>query len=890
MRHALGSLYADGHDVDWHALYRDGHRAVVLPTYPWQHERYWVETTPSRPSHHGRRVHPLLGWEHGIADTGAAPRVWENELEARDLAAYRPELGPGGDRRVPAAALLDLLLAAARTVRQPSIADVRIDEPMALADEPVTVQTVLDPDRGTLAVFSAGAEGWTRHARARLGPPPPPDVATDLSGAVPVDGPLLDACLSAASANGSLRAVGAAGVHLHREPSPGLRCVVTTASGDGAIADVRVVDVDGRTVATVTALRQQPVARVAERADGWTYRIEWLPQTMTAPSRPVAGSWLVLSDASGVGDALAAALTAGGARVRVVPPGAGHDHVLASGVDELGVVYLRGLDAPSIAGAVAADIEGAEGDACGGLLGVVAALGRSGRRARIHVVTNGAQPVRDAPAVLQAPLCGLARSLAEEMPDLWARSIDLDPTASRAAAVDALVRELTATDDENEVAYRGDERLVARLVRQPLAPSASLRLRPDASYLVTGGFGGLGREVARWLVDQGARRLVLMGRTVLPPRSAWAGLAPDGPEGSRVALIRELERAGAAVHVASLDVGDEGALRTYLERYEAEGYPPIRSVVHTAAVFERRLLGDLDPAELWSQLRPKVVGAWLLSELLGELDHFVLFSSIAAVLPQPGQGAYVAGNAFLDALAHWRVSRGQAALSVNWGIWAGAAGGLLGDEWRRTIAQMEAQGFRDFRADQGLDAMGRMLHQPAPQLVFTPVDWEQYGATRVASALVADLVAAPGSEGPQPARPASLREQLEAAAAEDRLDVAETTVRQVAARVLRLPEGQIDVRQPLGELGLDSLMGIELRNRLEAEVGTKLSATLAWNHPAVADLAAYLLGELGYTDEAPAIDEPANGGETTSFAELLATTDELGDDEIIEALMRGAQR
>jgi NAD(P)-dependent dehydrogenase (short-subunit alcohol dehydrogenase family)/acyl carrier protein len=523
----------------------------------------------------------------------------------------------------------------------------------------------------------------------------------------------------------------------------------------------------------------------------------------------------------------------------------------------------------------------------------VQALARSGRRARIHVVTSGAQPVGPAAAsaVTQAPLCGLARSLAEEMPELWGSLIDLDPSAPPAVAARVLVDELARTDGESEVAVRDGVRHVARLVRAPVPAAPSPRVRPDASYLVTGGFGGLGSEVARWLVSQGARRLVLAGRTTLPPRSQWAGLDPHSPRGTRVALVRELERRGAAVHVASIDVGDETQLRAYLDAFEAEGFPPIRGVVHTAAVFERHLLDDLDPDELWQQVRPKVAGAWLLSELLGDLDFFVLFSSIAALLPQPGQGAYVAGNAFLDALAHARARRGQAALSVNWGIWAGAGGGLLGEEWRRPIEQMEAQGFRDFRVDQGLDGLGRMLAASAPQLLFTPADWGHYGASRPASPLVTDLVADSHRRLGGPARPATLGERLAAVADEDRHDLAEATVRQVAARVLRLPEAQIDVRQPLGELGLDSLMGIEIRNRLEAQVGTKLSATLVWNHPTVADLAGYLVAKLGFTalPDAP-VDVPAGTVDDGGIAELIASADGLDDDEIIQALMRGATR
>ena len=198
---------------------------------------------------------------------------------------------------------------------------------------------------------------------------------------------------------------------------------------------------------------------------------------------------------------------------------------------------------------------------------------------------------------------------------------------------------------------------------------------------------------------------------------------------------------------------------------------------------------------------------------------------------------------------------------------------------------MEAQGFRDFRIDQGLDALGRLLAAPAPQVVFTPVDWARYGASRPASALVADLVAEhERSRRPADGRP-SLRDRLAEAPAEERLDLVDGAVRRVAARVLRLPEAQLDVRQPFGALGLDSLMAIELRNRLEAELGLKLSATLAWNYPTVADLAAYLLARLGSparpTSPARRPTRRRPAPTPARLRRLVAAAGELDDDAVI---------
>jgi myxalamid-type polyketide synthase MxaE and MxaD len=901
MRHALGALYADGYDVDWRALHPAPFRPVDLPLYPWQREHYWMQAADApAASRRGRRVHPLLGWEQPVADPTA--RVWENELDARR--------GAGTPT-----AIVETLLAAAEAVGCRSVVNVRIEQPMLLTDEPLAVQTIAHPGRGddtALGVFSRTGEGWTRHASAGLGPDAasPVDVAPFDAGRTTVtdvafggDDPVypVDACLQAAARavagddQRPLSVVGARSVQMHHAPGGAMRCSVTVvadAGSDVTTADVALVGGDGDLVVTIAGLRLQPAERAAERLDDRFYGVEWYPRPVTEPTRPLPPTWLVFADEAGTGHALAAALADGGAQCTVVTPGslpmeADYDRVVGAGAGELGVAYLWGLHAGPIERLD--ELEQITDQACGGLLRLVQALARSGRRARVHVVTSGAQPVAPAAAsaVAQAPLWGLARSLAEEMPELYGSAIDLDPSAPPAVAAGALAGELAGTDGESEVVLRDGARHVARLVRVPVPASDAPAVRPDASYLVTGGFGVLGSEVARWLVGHGARRLILAGRTALPDRKEWARLDPDSSQGTRVALVRELERRGAAVHVASVDVGNEAALRGYLDAFEADGFPPIRGVVHAAAVLERHLLDDLDPDELWAQVRPKVAGAWLLSELLGELDFFVLFSSIAALLPQPGQGAYVASNAFLDALAHWRARRGEAALSVNWGIWAGT-GGLLGERWQRQLEHMEAQGFRDFRVDQGLDALGRMLSSPAPQVVFASVDWGRYSSSRPPSAFVADLVSESHGEAGRSARTASLTEWLAAAPPEDRHDVAEATVRRVAARVLRLPETQIDVRQPLGELGLDSMMGLELHNRLEAEVGRKLSATLAWNHPAVADIAAFLLAKLGFTDDPElAAETRVDAAEAGAFADLVATADALDDDETIQALMGG---
>jgi NAD(P)-dependent dehydrogenase (short-subunit alcohol dehydrogenase family)/acyl carrier protein len=734
---------------------------------------------------------------------------------------------------------------------------------------------------------------------------------------------MLDACVQAASfaalahdgaTTSPMIPVYAGRVQMHGAWVDGASCFVrvqSPADADEIVVDVALLAPDGDVLATIDDLRLRSIARPADRPDEWFYGIEWQPITAPSADGPTVGHWVVVSDRRGYGDALAGARSSEDGTCAVVRADDDLATVVAA-VDDapqggpIDVVYLRGLDAPPIDEVSGADLERVQRRVCGELLTLVRALDRASRPVRIHIVTRGLHRTSgDAhvPDAMQAPLWGLGRVVAEELPDMSGSLIDLDPETPPSRAVVSLVHELRRAGADGEVAWRGDQRFVARLVRRTPPASVTRQLRPDCTYLVTGGFGNLGAEVAQWLVHRGASRLVLVGRTELPPRAQWGSVAPDGPIGRRVALVRRLEALGAAVHVASVDVGDATQLRDFLDEFRAEGWPPIRGVVHTAAVFTSSLLNDLEPDSLWEQLRPKVVGAWTLSESLDELDQFVLYSSIAAVMPQPGQGAYVAANAFLDALAGHRAARGQPALSVNWGFWSGSGGGLLGEEWSRPIEQMESQGFRGFRADQGLDALARMVGDDAAQMVFVPIDWARYDVARAASPLVSQLIvqsraARDDRAGTRPST--TVPERLADAAADERPQIVEMVVRRVVARVLRMPESSIDAAQPLGELGLDSLMGVELRNRLEAEFRVKLSATLAWNHPTVADLGAHLLAKLGFgSPAAESVDgafRPAGNpsGPTpppsASLDQLLAEADDMADEDALRALLRGTPR
>jgi acyl transferase domain-containing protein/acyl carrier protein len=357
----------------------------------------------------------------------------------------------------------------------------------------------------------------------------------------------------------------------------------------------------------------------------------------------------------------------------------------------------------------------------------------------------------------------------------------------------------------------------------------------EATYLITGGLGGLGLGLAEWMHGEGARHLVLLGRR-----------APSQEAEQRIAALRE---AGAEVRVAAADVADESALRGVLDVIDRE-MPPLRGVFHAAGVLDDGVVLQLDEARLAGVMAPKARGAWNLHRLTRqhELEHFVLFSSAASLVGSPGQGNYAAGNAYLDALAHYRLARGLPALSVNWGPWSTI--GMAAADARR-LKHLDALGVATIEPEVGWYALGRLLSCGRPQVGVLRLDlrrWlERFRNGDLPFFRV--LAAEQGTGGGARVRdPQLLKEILALPTAEDRRRFLESRLQAEIGRALGMDPAEIDPAAGFADLGFDSLVAVEFKNRLEDQLGITLSATTMFAHPTLESLVDLLARQLGFAD------------------------------------------
>ncbi|OPF73212.1 beta-ketoacyl synthase, partial [Streptomyces antioxidans] len=666
---------------------------------------------------------------------------------------------------------------------------------------------------------------------------------------------LLDGALQplALDAGGAVVARSWRGVSLYAVGAEALR-VRLAPTGDGAVSMVA-ADESGAPVASVDALvtGALEVDRIAgagasDRHES-LFRIDWAP---------VAAD--VLPDAASAGFAviggdelkLSVALETAGFRATV------HDDL-----GSLNAAVEAGGPAPDTVlvpfppepGATEGGLAAGAHAATHRVLALVQEWLNGGRpgAARLVVVTRGAVAAAGDTAVtdlVNAPAWGLLRSAQSENPGHFVL-LDVDGEMSYPAIATALA------SDEPELALRAGTPYAPRLTRIEPAKAAgtSKPIDPDGTVLITGATGGLGRLFARHLVTaHRARHLLLASRS---------GPAADG----MAELVAELAALGARATVVACDAADREALAGLLAAIPADR--PLTAVVHTAGVLDDGVIDLLTPERVDAVLRPKVDAAVNLHELTRDLDlsAFVLFSAAAGTLGGAGQGGYAAANVFLDALAGHRRATGRTAQSLVWGMWAEerGMGGRLGAADQKRAAR---GGVLPLSAEEGL-ALFDAAHAVADEAVLVPVRLEM--ATLRAAASTGELpppyrglvrtpvrrAAAGGPAAPEAVADTgegTLAQRLAGQSeAQRQRTVLDLVRRQVAAVLGYASKDQVGAEQAFKELGFDSLTAVELRNRLNAATGLKLTATLVYDYPTPVALASHLRQEVAPEAEGPGV-------------------------------------
>jgi NAD(P)-dependent dehydrogenase (short-subunit alcohol dehydrogenase family) len=389
---------------------------------------------------------------------------------------------------------------------------------------------------------------------------------------------------------------------------------------------------------------------------------------------------------------------------------------------------------------------------------------------------------------------------------------------------------------------RGGQRLVARLERGDLAPAEAPTFDGEGSYLITGGLGGFGLAVARWLVDSGARHLVLMGRS--------AASTPEARD-----AVAALERAGAAITVIRGDVTREADVAAAIAACGPGA--PLRGIVHAAMVMDDCLLPNLTSDRMTAVMGPKAAGAWHLHRLTRglPLDFFVLFSSCSSILGLPGQANYDCANAFLDGLAWYRRSQGLPAASINWGYL-----GEVGYAAARShlAARFANIGVPSISPSTAVDALGQILESTSTQVSVLNIDWATFldqSPSCAASPRFAGFAAAGDRRGEAGIGRGGTSNLLAAVASLPQTEAAaavELALRDQIARVTGVSPARLDVQTPLTDLGFDSLMAVELRNWVERSLGVHVRTFDIMRGPTVRQLSETLLNAVrGRSESAP---------------------------------------
>ncbi|MFJ3025603.1 type I polyketide synthase [Streptomyces tendae] len=890
---ALGTLFAAGVEVDWPALFDGtGARHTPLPTYPFQHQRYWLDIPEPAADLAAVGLDPL---DHPLLLAGVEVAGGEAVLLTGRLA---PRTQPWLAEHVlfeqallPGTAFVDVALRAAEQVGCAVLDELTIESPLLItAAGSIALQILVegaDEEGHRKITISARPDGdaddtaWTRHATGTVsgtGSTPEPDPLTEWPprGADVVDvAGAYDLFAEAGHDYGptfqGLVACWRRGAELYAEVALppggadaeryGVHPALLDAGLHGGVLRALTSDTPQGLVpfswtgarlyasgATALRIRVRPVSTDTVALDAFDDAGAPVFSVAALSSRSVSADRL--RAAASRDDSLFEISRVECGRVDDIAPrsevtvldGPHQLAELVSGREKAAEVpALVAMSVPGEGPAVTADVHAAVNSVLRSVQTWLA--DPAWQSSRLVVVTND--------SLTGATVRGLLRSAQSENPDRIVL-VEGGADAATAAALHAAVE-----SGEPEVSVRDGVLRAPRLARPAPADTAQATSWSAGTVLITGASGALAGHVARYLVtDHHVRHVLLTSR--------------QGDDSARtVRLAAELAELGAAVRVVACDVADGEQVAALVQSVEPEF--PLTAVLHCAGVLDDGVFDSLTTDRVDAVLAPKVDGAWNLHQLTRELDlsAFVLFSSSATAFGAPGQANYAAANAFLDALAVERHRQGLPAVSISWGWW-GAGSGMTENLSETDVARMGRGGMLPMTTAQGLESLATAVDMGRPNVMAARLDLSAVRSAGTVPALLRGLVRRPARRAATASAARLEAARLAGSPVADQVKAVGELVREQIAAVLGHPSGaSVDMTRAFHEVGFDSLTAVELRNRLNTATGLRLPATLVFDHPTPEALAAFVRSEL-VGDEADTTDVTPAGPATAA-----------GDDPIV---------
>lgn len=680
-------------------------------------------------------------------------------------------------------------------------------------------------------------------------------------------------------------------------PTPNMRVQVrvVSATRDAVECDISITDQEGGVLAVFDGFTVQSLTSSSrmsvEHIDKGLYELQWFEIEDTAadpvavPDSAAAG-WLVLADESGVGEALADELRSRGHLVDTVRHAAG-------GVDWRALIDRHTTGDGGLAGIIDCwpldmSADGADSDEIGPftVLRLVKTLAELDTvTPRLFLVTANSQPTPGTPltGVDQASMWGLGRVIGhQEFSGYWGGLIDIDDADGHPEIATRISDHVLGGGSEDQIAIRGAKTFVPRLrLCKELTYPFPTKLSADATYVVTGGAGALGRVVATYLAERGARHITLLGRTPIPARAQWAELTKGDPHFETVTALQMIERLGAHIETASVDVTSADDVTGWLADHLARGGRPVRGIVHAAGSVSDQLLVNMSEDDYAKVTAPKIIGTRVLHHAFEgqNLDFFVMFGSAGSTIAAPGQGNYAAANAFLDAFAHHRRGQGLPALTIGWGPWS------VGMVEELKLEKVYAQrGIELITPAVGARILDRLIKQTVPTVVAITVDWNrarQAGMGGPLPAMFGELESVDAATAPD-ASGSSILDLLAATPEGGRAALISERVQQVVADVFDCSAADIEPAAMLDDIGLDSMMAMEFRVRINATFSIDVPVLEILRGVSVNSLSDRILTELhAIHGDAPVVVEDATDDETgVEHDDVDALLDDLSEAEL----------